>query len=870
MRKRFEWKRITACLLTFSVMISCIGVNAAQVYTQQDLDGFNENVRLLSAFGLVDEGREAATTIKRGDFAAVMMKYLGYGNTYSTGNTFSDVPDRTSPIYNISQIGLMNGYGDGTFRPDDNISVEQAVTVIVKALGYEQMAQMKGGYPTGYYSCASQVDLFNKTSMQPEDTLTYFNLVQMLVNSLTAELVETDMRGGFSISDETWLSTRLDCEKRKGVVTAAQGVALNESGSSGNNTITIDGEVYEIDGDYSYLIGCYTEYYVNSDGKIIYIVEKRTDKQEFLAEDIIGYEGKTYTVESENNKGKKYRLSQDNYIIFNGTAADNITEEDMSPKYGKVTLVDNDNDNRYDVVMIESFDVYVVQSINQTDKKIYHKNAYGNALEFEQIDDDDLKVVNSEGKKLEFEQIPSDSVIRVAFDKDKKKAKIIVSTDTVKGTITRTSKEGTYAVVDIDNIPYKVVDERVDLSTLSAGKNGVFYLDSEGMIADFVNSENVYSYGYLMGAYIEENGETLGLTIFDSKGTKQYLNALDKITIDGLKRQKPEQVISLLKKGNDSVQKTVIRYKCNNEGKVKEIDTPYNSAQNMNALPQNGESANSLRLIYSGSARYLEQTHNFAGKLNLDKDSVLFSISGSNTDDYRVIRGTEIPNDTTFNVEAYSDNENEFYAKLLFSSDKAAQTGSNNVIGIVSEVLRGLNEDDEPATIITFNSKDFSKELCMETDLAYPFPYNSAQEPSYDVSVGDIVTLKVDGNTARDVTMVYKNDEGLFPSGPKYANFGDASIHYIYGQVYSVEKGFINITQKDIAMEGAPSIKEVESVPASSFTKILKCSGTGRRKEVVPATAADIIDYKTAGFACSKVFISVEWQYPNIMIIYEE
>ncbi|NDO20283.1 S-layer homology domain-containing protein [Lachnospiraceae bacterium MD329] len=869
MRKRFEWKRIMACLLTLSVMISCIGVNAAQIYTQQDLDGFNENVRLLSAFGLIDEGREAATTIKRGDFAAVMMKYLGYGEVFSTGNTFTDVPDRTSPIYSISQMGLMNGYGDGTFRPNDNISVEQAVTVIVKALGYEQMAQMKGGYPTGYYSCASQVDLFNKTSMQPEDTLTYFNLVQMLVNSLTAELVETDMRGGFSISDETWLSTRLDCEKRKGVVTAAQGVALNESGSSGNNTITIDGEVYEIEGDYSYLIGCYTEYYVNSDGKIIYIVEKRTDRQEFLAEDIIGYEGKTYTVESENNKGKKYRLSQDNYIIFNGTAADNITEEDMCPKYGKVTLVDNDNDNRYDVVMIESFDVYVVQSINQTDKKIYHKNAYGNALEFEQIDDDDLKVVNSEGKRLEFEQIPSDSVIRVAFDKDKKKAKIIVSTDTVKGTVTRTSKEGTYAVVDIDNIPHKVIDERVDLSTLSAGKNGVFYLDSEGMIADFVNSENVYSYGYLMGAYIEEDGETLGLTIFDSQGTKQYLNALDKITIDGLKRQKPEQVISLLKKGNDSVQKTVIRYKCNNEGKVKEIDTPYNSAQNMNALPQNGESMDSLKLIYSGSGRYFEQTHNFAGKLNLDNNSILFSIVGDNTEDYKIRKMSEIPDDTTFNVQAYSDGENEFYAKALFSDDRVVRFGKE-VIGVISDVLLGLNEDDEPATIIKFHSKYYSKELCMETELAYPFPYNSAQEPTYEVSVGDIVTLKVDGNTAREVTMVYKNDEGLFPSGPKYANLGDGGIHYIYGSVYSLEKGFINITQKDIEMKGAPSIQEVESVPASSFTKVLKCTGTGRRKEVVQATTADIIDYKTAGNACSKVFISMDWQYPNIMIIYEE
>ena len=870
MRKGIIGNRITACLLTFVMIMSCVGVNAADVYTQQDLDGFNENVGLLSAFNLIDKGREAATTIKRGDFAAIMLKYLGYENTFFGDSMFSDVPDKKDPVYSIYSLGLMNGYSDGTFRPNDNISVEQAVTVIVKSLGYEPLAQMRGGYPSGYYSCASQVDLFSKTSMKPDDTLTYFNLVQMLVNALTSELVKSDWRGGFTLSNDTLLSSRLDCEKRKGIVTAAQGVALNESGNDYNNTITLDGIVYEIDGDYSYLIGCYTEYYVNSDDKIIYITEKRTERLEFSSEDIIDYESKTYTVDSENNKGKKYRLSQDSYIIFNGTAADNLTEEDMRPKYGTVTLIDNDNDNKYDVVMVESFDIYVVQNVNKEDKRIYYKNAYGNALEFENIDDGDLTVLNISGQKMGFEQIQVNSVIRVGFDKNNKKAKIIVSTDTVKGTVTQTSKDGMYNVICIDNVQYKLVDEQIDPKTISVGKTGTFYLDSEGMIAYVFDNQNSWSYGYMMSAYIEENGETLGFTIFDSQGKKQYLKGANKVNIDGLKRQQSKQVIELLKKGTDSVVKSVVRYKCNNNGEVKEIDTPYNSASNIKAQPQNGESTDSLRLIYSGKTTYWEQTHNFSGKVNIDNDTILFAMVGEDANEYQIKKGSDIPSEANIMIEAYSDDDNEFYAKLLFSEDRAVKIGgdSNIVIGVVSDVMQGLNADDEPATIIKIRTKHFDKEVCMNTKLAYPFPYNAAQEPIYEPEVGDIVSMKIAGDTAYDVSLIYKHNEHLFPAGEKYLDIG-ARIHYIYGPIYSYEKGFMNITQKNIELEGIPSMSEIESVRLQD-PKIFKCVETGSRKQIVDGTVADIVDYKAAGGSCTKVFLAVEWEYPNIMVIYEE
>lgn len=48
-------KRITACVLIFIFSLMCISANAAdEVYTKQELDKFDENVRLLSAFGLTE------------------------------------------------------------------------------------------------------------------------------------------------------------------------------------------------------------------------------------------------------------------------------------------------------------------------------------------------------------------------------------------------------------------------------------------------------------------------------------------------------------------------------------------------------------------------------------------------------------------------------------------------------------------------------------------------------------------------------------------------------------------------------------------------------------------------------------------------
>ena len=118
--------------------------------------------------------------------------------------------------------------------------------------------------------------------------------------------------------------------------------------------------------------------------------------------------------------------------------------------------------------------------------------------------------------------------------------------------------------------------------------------------------------------------------------------------------------------------------------------------------------------------------------------------------------------------------------------------------------------------------------------------------------------------------MIYDYSENFFPAGSAY-QFIRAHYHYIYGTVYSVEKGYVNVTWKDITKDGSPTIDEIETFSLADFVSMYKVSpGRNGKTTVERATGGDIIDYKTAGDNCSKVFISQEWEYPNLLVIYEQ
>lgn len=91
--------------------------------------------------------------VSRVEMAAVVCRVLNQTENLSTSTVFTDVPTAhwaNSYISKAEQLGIVYGYGNGKFGPSDPVTYEQAVTMIISAIGKEDSAIAFGGYPTGY------------------------------------------------------------------------------------------------------------------------------------------------------------------------------------------------------------------------------------------------------------------------------------------------------------------------------------------------------------------------------------------------------------------------------------------------------------------------------------------------------------------------------------------------------------------------------------------------------------------------------------------------------------------------------------------------------------------------------------------------
>ena len=158
-------KRFLAFLLTVSMIAACIAVNvsAAEESTAsaattgnsifsdvKDSDSYVTAVGMLNGLGVIkgygDGTFRPLQNVTRAEFTAMLMRTLNYGSLGSTSAAnlpFTDIDDNNSDINwaipNINTAydkGIINGYEDGTFRPNDNVAYEEAIKMIVCTLGY--------------------------------------------------------------------------------------------------------------------------------------------------------------------------------------------------------------------------------------------------------------------------------------------------------------------------------------------------------------------------------------------------------------------------------------------------------------------------------------------------------------------------------------------------------------------------------------------------------------------------------------------------------------------------------------------------------------------------------------------------------------
>lgn len=223
-------KRILAFLLAVSIAVSMLAMPAAAVQN-------NTAVQMALTLGAMDNAQttQLNAPVTRGAFARMLTAFSNYRDSVSAqgtvGTLFADVPSDSAnaPYVRIAvQNGWMNGYTDGSFRPDNAVTLEEACTAVLKLLGYK-MTELSGAFPQAQLNKASQLGLRTNLNCGQGQPMNYQDCSVLLYNALTANTSGGGSYGaslGFTVTDGQVDPSSVMMASLKGPFIAAESAVL--------------------------------------------------------------------------------------------------------------------------------------------------------------------------------------------------------------------------------------------------------------------------------------------------------------------------------------------------------------------------------------------------------------------------------------------------------------------------------------------------------------------------------------------------------------------------------------------------------------------------------------------------------------------
>lgn len=182
-------KQILAVMLVSTTL--CCNVFAASFPDVDESADYAEAVGYISDIGIMvgdDLGNfNPNNPVTRAEMATIICRLLNITEDLQSGDYFDDVPASfwaNKYITKTAEIGVVNGYGNRKFGPIDNVKYEQVVTMIVRASGWSDNADMEklGGFPNAYLSIAEERGLLVDVRAETGDLLSRSDVARLLYN----------------------------------------------------------------------------------------------------------------------------------------------------------------------------------------------------------------------------------------------------------------------------------------------------------------------------------------------------------------------------------------------------------------------------------------------------------------------------------------------------------------------------------------------------------------------------------------------------------------------------------------------------------------------------------------------------------------
>ncbi|CAH2215103.1 S-layer homology domain-containing protein [Tepidibacter aestuarii] len=396
-------------------------------------------IEKLNAFDIVngmEDGKyHAEMELTRAQFSKMLVEALGLGSAAKNSThkpAFNDVDASCQWAWgyiNVAQgQGILSGYPDGTFKPSAKVSYAEALTMLVRSLGYKDEF-LAGSWPGNYMAKAAEVDVTD--GVEVEGTSVNRGAAALLLsNTLDANIIKQATYGDEDnwIVDEnkTLIEDKLDVEKYED----AQVIAIprvdgsidkdqikiaykDDDNKDREKTIDVDLEKVSIDN----LLGeGLNVYYDTTDKEVVFVEDADKDFKTYY--DVIDEDE---TVDEDEftiiNADKEVNVDED-VVYYIDNKEVNQKEFTEQAKKGNlfVKAVANEKGN-IAIVDAQEWEKDAIVAVKADEDKLTYFDADEDTREIKAKDYDKVVVMDAAGNVMKLEDIKANDVVYVN-DKD--------------------------------------------------------------------------------------------------------------------------------------------------------------------------------------------------------------------------------------------------------------------------------------------------------------------------------------------------------------------------------------------------------------------------------------------------------------------
>jgi len=882
-------KRIIS-LVICAVML--MGLNSVSIVASSE--NTNYEFELLTQLSLLPPSHTEEyvedRAVTRGEFAYIMSRAMALSEMglepFDVISKFSDI--REDNIYRDDiglcvRFGILSGDGTELFRPTRKITYAQAVKVCLSALGYDEMAKVRGGFPSGYMICASESGILKGVGGSSDSAILAKDAYKLIVNTLDANMLKQTVFGDETkvldnTSGDTILSYYHKIYKYAGQLRGTDEALLTDILPLESNQILIDNTIYKTDvkcHDYFGLNVYY--YYDENEDKVVAVTPEKTYFKTLIvkAEDIISFSDNTLRY-GIGDKIFEAKFSRETETVYNGRPAFSMKDNDYLISSGDIKLLDNEANNQYDVAIVSSAEIFTVKKTDNYNEVFY--DMYDSSKSFSGKKTEIIAFKDEFGNDMQIAELSEYDVISVFISKDKKYAILYYSNSETEGRLDTKEVSGDRVIFNIGDKAYNVSANFADEAKMvQPGTEGIYIFDIYGNIAGIKPYGSSQYWGYLIATDKEGTiSEKVQAKLLTEKEGVKVVDLCEDVILDGkaMKAVKAHEILSKETRGQ------VIRYYFMNSC-LKYIDTVARGEE---------EGSDTLSNLYNGydeknlentSLMYNRYQQVFGSKVALDPLAKVFRVPpeiSSDDDHYKTLAISHFIHDTNYYIDAYRTSDNGHMAELVVmyksgdAVDPILTTSEVTLVdrvtkavtdsGEIKYVIHGLREGKQVSNVVKYDS--IIDDLKSITE--------GKKDQKHNLVCGDVIKVAVDSVTGEitNLSLYYERETGTIAKNVAVGTSITDSNRMMKANVYSEHNGNIWITQNDLSKPGIElSIADIESVTLSSF-KIYRygLSNTGE-PEIKISNAAEISDYKTNPELFSKIAIFSRYNNPGVLVIYE-